>query len=182
MDSISERIIMPESISKHGVHWEGVDYLIFNTYIWWMKSSKMKVLRGSFDEATIEYDEIQWHIAYERVLRTWAKWVEKNVDPKSTFVFFRSMSPTHIKSLDWNNPNGIKCANETTPYLNMSTPLYVGTDHQLFLVESNVTQSMKVSLPPQHNHPLRVPKRCAHLNLHHSRRPISNTRADVRPG
>lgn len=48
------------------------------------------------------------------------------------------------RSLDWNNPNGIKCANETTPYLNMSTPLYVGTDHQLFLVESNVTQSMKV--------------------------------------
>nr|XP_023913106.1 protein ESKIMO 1-like isoform X2 [Quercus suber] len=144
MHSTSERIIMPESISKHGVHWEGVDYLIFNTYIWWMKSSKMKVLRGSFDEATIEFDEIQRHIAYERVLRTWAKWVEKNVDPKSTFVFFRSMSPTHIKSLDWNNPNGIKCANETTPYLNMSTPLYVGTDHQLFLVASNVTQSMKV--------------------------------------
>ncbi|KAL4598350.1 hypothetical protein ACB092_11G054100 [Castanea dentata] len=144
MHSISERIIMPESISKHGVHWEGVDYLIFNTYIWWMKSSKMKVLRGSFDEATIEYDEIQRHIAYERVLRTWAKWVEKNVDPKSTSVFFRSMSPTHIKSLDWNNPDGIKCANETTPYLNMSTPLYVGTDHQLFLVASNVTQSMKV--------------------------------------
>ena len=48
------------------------------------------------------------------------------------------------RSLDWNNPNGIKCANETAPYLNMSSRLNVGTDHQLFLIASNVTQSMKV--------------------------------------
>jgi hypothetical protein len=45
----------------------------------------------------MEYDEIERHIAYERVLRTWAKWVEENVDPKSTSVFFSSMSPIHIK-------------------------------------------------------------------------------------
>lgn len=44
MHSILDRIIMPESISKHGQNWKGVDYLVFNTYIWWMNTLKMKVL------------------------------------------------------------------------------------------------------------------------------------------
>ncbi|OUZ99120.1 PMR5 N-terminal domain [Macleaya cordata] len=144
MHSILDRIIMPESISKHGKNWKDVDYLIFNTYIWWMNTPKMKVLRGSFDEGDTEYDEIERPIAYDRVLRTWAKWVDENIDPKRTLVFFSSMSPLHIKSADWDNPNGIKCALETTPVLNMSTHLEVGTDRRVFAVASNITQSMKV--------------------------------------
>ncbi|XP_042513725.1 protein ESKIMO 1-like [Macadamia integrifolia] len=143
MHSILDRIIMPESINKHGENWKGVDYLIFNTYIWWMNTFKMKVLRGSFDEGDIEYDEIERPVAYARVLKTWANWVEKNVDPKRTSIFFSSMSPLHIKSLDWNNPDGIKCAKETTPIVNM-TRVEVGTDRRLFVVSSNITRSMKV--------------------------------------
>ncbi len=48
------------------------------------------------------------------------------------------------RSLDWNDPDGIKCANETTPTLNMTKPLEVGTNHQLFEIAVNVTQSMKL--------------------------------------
>lgn len=48
MHSILDRIIMPESISKHGQEWKGVDYLVLNTYIWWMNTLKMKVLYVSF--------------------------------------------------------------------------------------------------------------------------------------
>lgn len=48
------------------------------------------------------------------------------------------------RSLDWNNPDGIKCAKESTPILNMSMPLAVGTDRRLFVVAANLTQSMKV--------------------------------------
>ncbi|KAK9283858.1 hypothetical protein L1049_012112 [Liquidambar formosana] len=70
MHSILDRIIMPESIKKHGKNWKGVDYLIFNTYIWWMNTINMKVLRGSFDEGSTEYDEIARPVAYGRVLRT----------------------------------------------------------------------------------------------------------------
>ncbi|KAJ8764112.1 hypothetical protein K2173_005017 [Erythroxylum novogranatense] len=144
MHSILNRIIMPESINKHAVNWKNVDYLIFNTYIWWMNSFSMKVLRGSFDEGSTEYDEIERPVAYGRVLRTWSKWVEENVDPNRTTVFFSSMSPLHIKSLDWDNPDGIKCAKETTPILNRTTPLNVGTDRRLFVIAANVTKSMKV--------------------------------------
>ncbi|KAI4306841.1 hypothetical protein L6164_030085 [Bauhinia variegata] len=144
MHSILNRIIMPESIEKHGVNWKNVDYLIFNTYIWWMNTFDMKVLRGSFDEGSTEYDEVPRPIAYGRVLKTWSQWVDANIDPNRTKVFFMSTSPLHIKSEDWNNPNGIKCAKETSPVLNMSTPLEVGTDRRLFVIANNVTQSMKV--------------------------------------
>jgi hypothetical protein len=50
----------------------------------------------------------------------------------------------NIRSLDWNNPDGIKCSKETAPILNMTTPLNVGTDSRLLVVEANVTQSMNV--------------------------------------
>lgn len=135
---------MPESIKKHGKNWKGVDYLIFNTYIWWMNTFDMKVLRGSFDEGATKYDEIDRPVAYARVLKTWSKWVDKYVNPNQTTVFFMSMSPLHIKSLDWENPNGIKCALETAPIMNTSMYLDVGTDRRLFVIADNVTQSMKV--------------------------------------
>ncbi|ESQ52721.1 hypothetical protein EUTSA_v10016723mg [Eutrema salsugineum] len=154
--SIIDRIIMPESIEKHGVNWKGVDFLIFNSYIWWMNTVSIKVLRGSFDEGDTEYDEIKRPIAYERMLRTLGDWVDHNIDPLRTTVFFMSMSPLHIKSLDWGNPEGIMCALETTPILNTSMTfnvgtdyrLYseVGTDYRLFSVVENVTQSLKVPI------------------------------------
>ncbi|PWA55037.1 PMR5 N-terminal domain, PC-Esterase, Protein trichome birefringence-like 28/ESKIMO 1 [Artemisia annua] len=144
MHSILNRIIMPGSIKKHGKHWKNVDYLVFNTYIWWMNTFTMKVLRGSFDKGATEYDEIERPVAYARVLRTWSRWVDKNIDPNRTTVFFSSMSPLHIKSLDWENPDGIKCAKETSPILNTSMPLNVGTDWRLFTVATDVIQKMKL--------------------------------------
>ncbi|KAK1321290.1 hypothetical protein QJS10_CPA03g01200 [Acorus calamus] len=143
MHSILNRIIMTDSISKHGEHWKGVDYLVFNTYIWWMNTPKMKVLKGSFDQGATDYEEIDRPIAYEKVLRTWANWVNGNIDPNSTLVFFSSMSPLHIKSLDWYNPVGIKCAKETMPVLNLTMPLYVGTDWRVFSVAVKVMEAMK---------------------------------------
>ncbi|KAL6541613.1 Xylan O-acetyltransferase 1 [Orobanche gracilis] len=137
MHSILDRIIMTESIEKHGKNWKNVDFLVFNTYIWWMNTFAMKVLRGSFDQGSTEYDEVARPVAYGRVLRTWSKWVEKNVNPNRTKVFFMSMS------LDWDNPDGIKCAKETAPILNTSTTLDVGTDRRLFVIAANVTKSMK---------------------------------------
>ncbi|KAK9127448.1 hypothetical protein Syun_016245 [Stephania yunnanensis] len=100
--------------------------------------------RGSFDNGDTEYDEIERPVAYKRVMRTWAKWVDENIDPKRTSVFFSSMSPLHIKSEDWNNPGGIKCAKETEPVRNFTGQLQVGTDRRLFRVAKNVTRSMKV--------------------------------------
>ncbi|KAK4847516.1 hypothetical protein QYF36_002759 [Acer negundo] len=41
-DSPSEPVVKPKSISKHGQHWKGVDYLIFDTYAWWTRFPNLK--------------------------------------------------------------------------------------------------------------------------------------------
>ncbi|KAG6763781.1 hypothetical protein POTOM_031221 [Populus tomentosa] len=85
--SVSDRIIMPESIKKLGDKWKGVEYLIFNTK------------QGTFNEGATEYDEIiERTAAFGRVLmRTWVKWLEENVDPNLTSGYFISMSPMHFR-------------------------------------------------------------------------------------
>lgn len=35
--------------------------------------------------------------AYRKVLTTWASWVNDNIDPARTSVFFMSISPLHIR-------------------------------------------------------------------------------------
>ncbi|XP_073126374.1 xylan O-acetyltransferase 1 [Henckelia pumila] len=167
MHSILNRIIMPESIKKHAKNWRNVDFLIFNTYIWWMNTFSMKVLRGSiFDGEWSEYYEIERPVAYGRVLKTWAKWVDKKVDTNRTQVFFMSMSPLHIKSLDWNNPDGIKCAKETHPILNTSMPLSVGTDRRLFAIAANITKSMKAPVHFLNITTLSEYRKDAHTSVH----------------
>ncbi|KAM7271294.1 hypothetical protein ACFE04_030508 [Oxalis oulophora] len=71
--------------------------------------------RGSFDEGDADYDEVERPVAYGRLLKTWAKWVDKNIDPNRTTVFFSSMSP-HLFILN----------------------------RRLFAIAANVTQSMKI--------------------------------------
>lgn len=36
-------------------------------------------------------------VAYEKALNTWATWVDSNVDPAKTKVFFQGVSPDHSK-------------------------------------------------------------------------------------
>ncbi|GJN17275.1 hypothetical protein PR202_gb04330 [Eleusine coracana subsp. coracana] len=94
--SIQHRIINADQIAKHAENWRGVDYLIFNTYIWWMNTLNMKVMRPGGQDWE-QHDELVRIEAYRKVLTTWAGWVNENVDPARTQVFFMSMSPLHIR-------------------------------------------------------------------------------------
>ncbi|KAL5989612.1 hypothetical protein ACLOJK_010505 [Asimina triloba] len=46
--------------------------------------------------------------AYKVALKTWARWIDRNVDPNKTTVFFRSVSPVHKSGNQW-------CYNQTQP-------------------------------------------------------------------
>ncbi|KAJ4825074.1 hypothetical protein Tsubulata_040461 [Turnera subulata] len=168
-DGKSDSIIMPESISKHGDSWKDVDYLIFNTYTWWLKYPTIKVLRGSFDKGDTEYDEIERHLVYETVLKTWAKWVEENIDPKRTTVFYSSMFPQHLRSSDWDKPDAINCAEETVPIMYTGKPLDVGTDKQVFAIALNVTQSMKLPVHFLNITSLTESRKDGHTSLYNAR-------------
>lgn len=51
--------------------------------------------------------EMDGEEAFNRALRTWARWVDHNVDPTRTRVFFRSVSPEHKRYNSGNHPNTI---------------------------------------------------------------------------
>ncbi|EPS69484.1 hypothetical protein M569_05282 [Genlisea aurea] len=111
---ISDRIVRRGSINKHGKHWKGVDILVFNTYLWWMTGLSFNVLiRGSFEDEDKEMVKVTTEEAYGMAIKTMMRWIVKNMDPNKSRVFFTSMSPSHLKSIDWGGEVNGNCYNET---------------------------------------------------------------------
>lgn len=80
-----------------GKRWIGMDVLVFNTWHWWLhrgpKAQGWDYIRyGS--TITKDMDRLE---AFSRALTTWAHWVERNVDPSKTKVFFQGISPSHSR-------------------------------------------------------------------------------------
>ena len=48
--SVMDRVIAWRAIAKHAKNWKGVDYLVFNSYIWWLNTFEMKVMYVSHDD------------------------------------------------------------------------------------------------------------------------------------
>lgn len=53
--------------------------------------------RGSFKDKEKEVVELPVDDAYRMAMKSLVRWVERNMDPNKTRVFFTSMSPTHGK-------------------------------------------------------------------------------------
>ncbi|KAB1224372.1 Protein trichome birefringence-like 3 [Morella rubra] len=138
-----QRILKVDSVSKHAKHWLGVDILVFNSYVWWMSGLTLKTLWGSFANGEEGYEVLDTPVAYRIGLKTWANWVDSTVNPNKTRVFFTTMSPTHTRSKDWNNTNGIKCFNETKPVMKKKH-WGTGSDRGMMSVVSSVVKKMKV--------------------------------------
>ncbi|KAL2541477.1 Protein trichome birefringence-like 3 [Abeliophyllum distichum] len=138
-----KRILKVDSVAKHAKHWTGVDILAFNTYVWWMSGLKIKSLWGSFDNGEEGYDELDAAVSYRIGLKTWANWVDSNINPNKTRVFFTTMSPTHQRSADWGNMNGTKCFNETKP-ITKKQHWGTGSNKQMMSAVTGVVERMKV--------------------------------------
>ncbi|KAD2805237.1 hypothetical protein E3N88_38614 [Mikania micrantha] len=122
---ITDRVVRKGSINKHGKHWEGVDIIVFNTYLWWMTGSDFKILHGSFDDEVKDIVQVPTEDAYRMAMKSMVKWVEKNMDPERTRVFFTSMSPSHFKGIEWGGKPNENCYNQTKP---IEDPNYWGSD------------------------------------------------------
>ncbi|CAI0382462.1 unnamed protein product [Linum tenue] len=60
-------------------------------------------------------------VAYYKGLTTWARWVDRNVDPRRTKVFFQDISPTHYDGREWNQPSQT-CSGQTQPFFGVRYP------------------------------------------------------------
>ncbi|XP_047966950.1 protein trichome birefringence-like 33 [Salvia hispanica] len=109
----NDRVVRRDSINKHGDHWKGVDIMVFNTYIWWMTGLKFKIQEGAFDEDDIDIAEVPTEEAYRMAMKSMLRWVNENMDPSKTRVFFTTMSPVHINSIEWGAHEYGNCYNQT---------------------------------------------------------------------
>ncbi|KAH7511421.1 hypothetical protein ACOSP7_007216 [Xanthoceras sorbifolium] len=94
------------------------DIIIFNTGHWW---THHKTFKGNnyFQEGSHVYNRLEVTEAYMKALRTWAQWVDENVDSNRTRVFFRGYSASHFRKGQWSN--GGYCHEETKPITNDSS-------------------------------------------------------------
>ncbi|XP_039155837.1 protein trichome birefringence-like 2 [Eucalyptus grandis] len=113
------------------------DIIVFNTGHWWTHE---KTTRGEhyYQEGKYVHPRLKVLEAYKRALRTWAKWIDKNIHQTRTQVFFRGYSVTHFRGGQWNS--GGQCHKETEPIFNES---YLENYPSKMRVLENVLQEMR---------------------------------------
>ncbi|KAF7816118.1 protein PMR5 [Senna tora] len=96
-----KRILRLDEIDGNGEAWRSADVLSFNTGHWWSHQGSLQgwdyvELRGKY------YRDMDRLAALERGLKTWATWVDNNIDTTTTKLFFQAISPTHYNPKEWN--------------------------------------------------------------------------------
>ncbi|XP_052183631.1 protein trichome birefringence-like 5 [Diospyros lotus] len=103
-----------DRIDKSAARWKRADILVFNTGHWWThgKTARGKNYYKEGDYIHPKFDAVE---AYRKALKTWAKWIDENVNPAKKLIFYRGYSSAHFRGGDWDS--GGTCNGETQPIL-----------------------------------------------------------------
>ncbi|KAL2937971.1 Protein trichome birefringence-like 3 [Bienertia sinuspersici] len=106
-----KKVLVLDKLSADSNKWRGADIMVFNSGHWWDLPKRLRAWELFEFEGQLTKD-MPVEVAYERGLKTWAKWIKSNVDPNKTKVIFRSNSPWHQHE-QW-------CYNKTQPFMDDS--------------------------------------------------------------
>ncbi|KAG2671764.1 hypothetical protein I3760_13G010500 [Carya illinoinensis] len=114
------RVLKLDSL-KNGDTWKEIDVLVFNTWQWWYRRGPKQPWDYIEDENKV-VEDMDRMVAFRKGLTTWAKWVDTDVDPIKTRVFFQGISPSHYDGKGWDEPEVKNCSKETKPINGSSYP------------------------------------------------------------
>ncbi|KAF5208323.1 Trichome birefringence-like family, partial [Thalictrum thalictroides] len=141
VDLVIERsagnVLKLDTISSGNI-WLEADMLIFNTWHWWLHTGRKQPWMF-IQEGNQVFKDMDRLVAYEKALRTWAKWVDSNINPAKTKVYFQGVSPDHNLSTDWNDPGGLNCSKQEVP---IKGSIYPGGPHPAEEVVRKVLHTM----------------------------------------
>lgn len=95
--------------------YKNADVIVFNTGHWWTHEKTAKG-KDYYQEGSHVYSELNVLEAFRKAMTTWGRWIDANINPTKTSVFFRGYSASHFRGGQWNS--GGQCDNEVEPIKN----------------------------------------------------------------
>ncbi|KAK9682497.1 hypothetical protein RND81_10G077900 [Saponaria officinalis] len=162
-DKTMGRVLKLNSL-KNGNMWKDIDILVFNTWLWWYRTGP-KQPWDYVQDGDVILKDMDRMVAFRKGLMTWAKWVDTQIDPIKTKVFFQGTNPSHYNGTEWNEPGVTSCSHETQPtsgstyYGGLPKALQVVKDvintiktkHVYLLDITNLSQLRKDAHPSSYN-------------------------------
>ncbi|CAA0833583.1 Protein trichome birefringence [Striga hermonthica] len=136
-DGTKKETLRLDLISHSADRYKNADFIVFNTGHWWTHE-KTSLGKDYYQEGSHVYRELNVLEAFRKATTTWALWVDANVNPHTSLVFFRGYSASHFSGGQWNS--GGACDHESEPIKNET---YLASYPPKMTVLEKVIKNMK---------------------------------------
>ncbi|XP_057537251.1 protein trichome birefringence-like 1 [Amaranthus tricolor] len=114
-DGTTNETLRLDIVVEESERFKSADVLVYNTGHWWTHEKTSKG-EDYYQEGSNVYKQLDVKEAFRKAITTWGRWVDANINPQRTHIFFRGYSNTHFRGGQWNS--GGQCDSETEPIRN----------------------------------------------------------------